>query len=180
MLEVLVGRTVEQAMVEVLEEEETAATARQRAHLEEVRVEQLEEQARLRDQEQLLRLDQVGWRSSHLQNKKLHFRNICLVLYQFGIKCCLGIAQGRRTAELAAARKAQQELEERVTAAALSGDYLEQLLPNVLESLRHVSEPVQKGKSTSPHSNFEESIFQTFTFIDFFRQMWAMSSCRGW
>ncbi|KAK3914926.1 Radial spoke head protein 3-like protein [Frankliniella fusca] len=56
-LEVLVGRTVEQALVEVLEEEETAATQRQRARLEEVRLEQLQEQARLQEQERRVRLE---------------------------------------------------------------------------------------------------------------------------
>ncbi|KAJ1523031.1 hypothetical protein ONE63_002162 [Megalurothrips usitatus] len=108
-LEVLVGRTVEQALVEVLEEEEKAATQRQRARLEEVRTQQLEEQARLREQERLLRLE-----------------------------------KDRRVAEYAAARRAHQELEARVTAAALSNDYLQQLLPDVLDSLQHISHPVQQ------------------------------------
>ncbi|XP_034237768.1 radial spoke head protein 3 homolog [Thrips palmi] len=108
-LEVLVGRTVEQALVEVLEEEETAATHKHRARLEEARLQQLEEQARLQDMERRLQLEKE-----------------------------------RRVAEYSSARRAHQELEERIAAAALSSDYLQQLLPSVLESLHHISDPVQQ------------------------------------
>lgn len=58
-LEVLVGKTVEQALIEVLEEEELAALREQQRKYIEIRAAELAETQRLEEQERRLRSEKV-------------------------------------------------------------------------------------------------------------------------
>ena len=59
MLEVLVGKTVEQALLEVMEEEELAMLRSDQLSYREIRNAELVEQQRLEEKEQLLRQEKV-------------------------------------------------------------------------------------------------------------------------
>lgn len=61
-LEVLVGKTVEQALIEVLEEEELAALREQQRKYIEIRAAELAETQRLEEQERRLRSEKVTLR----------------------------------------------------------------------------------------------------------------------
>lgn len=58
-LEVLVGKTIEQALIEVLEEEELAALREQQRRFIEIRSSELAETQRLEEQERRLRAEKV-------------------------------------------------------------------------------------------------------------------------
>lgn len=60
-LEVLVGKTVEQALIEVLEEEELAALREQQRRFLEIRAAELAETQRLEEQERRLRSERVNY-----------------------------------------------------------------------------------------------------------------------
>lgn len=68
-LEVLVGKTVEQALIEVLEEEELAALREQQRKYIEIRAAELAETQRLEEQERRLRAEKV----IHLTLEYLNF-----------------------------------------------------------------------------------------------------------
>ena len=59
-LEVLVGKTIEQSLIEVMEEEELANLRRQQREYEELRNAEKVEQQRLEEQERRLREEKVG------------------------------------------------------------------------------------------------------------------------
>lgn len=59
-LEVLVGKTIEQSLLEVMEEEELADLRRQQREFEELRNAEKVEQQRLEEQERRLREEKVG------------------------------------------------------------------------------------------------------------------------
>lgn len=59
-LEVLVGKTIEQALIEVLEEEELAALREQQRKYIEIRASELAETQRLEEQERRLRSEKVS------------------------------------------------------------------------------------------------------------------------
>lgn len=59
-LEVLVGKTIEQALIEVLEEEELAALREQQRRFIEIRASELAETQRLEEQERRLRAERVS------------------------------------------------------------------------------------------------------------------------
>jgi hypothetical protein len=64
-LEVLVGKTIEQSLIEVMEEEELANLRRQQREYEELRNAEKVEQQRLEEQERRLREEKVGNFSIH-------------------------------------------------------------------------------------------------------------------
>ena len=61
MLEVLVGKTLEQSLLEVLEEEELADLRQQQRMYEELRNAEMAEQQRLEEQNRRLVKDKVHW-----------------------------------------------------------------------------------------------------------------------
>lgn len=60
-LEVLVGKTIEQSLLEVMEEEELADLRKQQREFEELRNAEKVEQQRLEEQERRLREEKVGF-----------------------------------------------------------------------------------------------------------------------
>lgn len=65
-LEVLVGKTIEQALIEVLEEEELAALREQQRRFLELRAAEKVEQQRLEQQDRRLREEKVNKKKIHL------------------------------------------------------------------------------------------------------------------
>jgi len=66
-LQVLVGKTIEQALLEVLEEEELANLRAQQQTFKEIRDAELVEVQRLEERERRLRVEKVGITTSHTQ-----------------------------------------------------------------------------------------------------------------
>lgn len=58
-LEVLVGKTIEQALLEVMEEEELAAIRRRQREYSELRMAEIAEQQRLEEQERRMQQEKV-------------------------------------------------------------------------------------------------------------------------
>lgn len=68
MLQVLVGKTIEQALLEVLEEEELANLRAQQQTFKEIRDAELVEVQRLEERERRLRVEKVGITTNHTQH----------------------------------------------------------------------------------------------------------------
>lgn len=122
-LEVLVGKTIEQALIEVLEEEELAALREQQRRFLELRAAEKAEEQRLEEQERRLREEKVRIKA------KVKFRRRKKIRFCFHFQC-------RRLKQHEEAMKTQKETEERVAAAVLLTGYIAELLPAVLEGLK--------------------------------------------
>ncbi len=81
-LEVLVGKTIEQSLIEVMEEEELAALRKQQREYEELRNAEKVEQQRLEEQERRLREEKV-YSFESLLLKPLKFKNRFSIFFGF-------------------------------------------------------------------------------------------------
>lgn len=122
-LEVLVGKTIEQALMEVLEEEEIAALKEQQRKFLELRAMEKAETRRLEEQERRLREEKV--RES--LESFFFFLNVLKIYI---------LRQDQRLKQYEDSMIAQRETEERIAAATLLTGYIAELLPAVLEGLK--------------------------------------------
>lgn len=133
-LETLVGRTLQQALTEVMHEEEIADLREQQQKMLAVREAELAELRRMEEQEK------------RLQGEKVRFKMTLKMIFNY--KFCCFISQDRRVAQDDVANDLECELLERVTAAKLIQGHIANLLPSVLESIESVRQAENREELT--------------------------------
>lgn len=143
-LDVLVGKTTEQALAEVAQEEELATLREQQRRYVELRDAERAERQRLAAQDLRLYHEKV----SRKRTKLFDVLYLCKLLASWDHTICNLSGQERRVAEAREAQEAATEARERAAAAVLVQGYVAELLPAVLSGLRdqgYLMERIERG-----------------------------------
>ncbi|XP_071440387.1 radial spoke head protein 3 homolog B [Hetaerina americana] len=177
LLEVLVGKTIENSLIEVLEEEELAALRAQQRRFQELRAAELAEQQRLEEQERRLREEKerrVAQRRAALEAQKEAERRVAAAVLTRGylIDLLPSVLEGlRESGDLPddveketeesivpwLADEVRQEMQQLITSRTIITDIVREILETRAELYKVLGDPSGADASASPGEDLEET-----------------------